>query len=387
MKAISRLALIPSGILIIGLAASASASAQSLTSAPQPASQIQSLTAALSGEWSLNVKFEPSAEIPNGLTNTGEETWHPGPGGFTLIEEEHLRPSYGDLFLMGTVWWNKTTNSLQGIECQNLLPFTCDVKGAQTDITMSWDGKAFVINEMETSKTGEKSVWHEVWSDITPTSFTHIGESGPPGGEHKRIFTIHGAKVTKTAGAHTPANGAASDPSQHSEAPAPQMQSLEKALGGAWSTAYDFAPGGMAPNGGSGAGEEVWRIAAGGFVLTEEEHVRGPAGEVFLFALQWWDKTTNSLRGMLCNNSGPAACDFSTNSNATLDWDGKELTINMQFPQDGKKMLWHEVWSGITATSFTQTGQVGEVGGAAKRAVTIHGAKSADPSGESSKLR
>jgi hypothetical protein len=41
-------------------------------------------------------------------------------------------------------------------------------------------------------------------------------------------------------------------------------------------------------------------------------------------------------------------------------------------------MLWHEVWSDITATSFTQTGDVGEVGGALKRAVTIHGTKLAE---------
>jgi len=38
-------------------------------------------------------------------------------------------------------------------------------------------------------------------------------------------------------------------------------------------------------------------------------------------------------------------------------------------------MTWHEVWSGITPSSFTQTGEIGEVGGALKKAVTIHGTK------------
>jgi hypothetical protein len=84
-------------------------------------------------------------------------------------------------------------------------------------------------------------------------------------------------------------------------------------------------------------------------VLIEEEHVRAPSGEMFLIAFQWWDKTTNSLRGMLCNNSGPAACDFNTYSNSSLNWDGKQLTIDLQFPRDDKKMTWHEVWSGVTA--------------------------------------
>lgn len=160
--------------------------------------------------------------------------------------------------------------------------------------------------------------------------------------------------------------------------PPAEMQSLAKALVGKWSTTYEFEPGGMSPNArGTGTGEEVWRTGPGGYVLLEEEHVRAPSGEVFLFALHWWDKSTNSLRGMLCNNSGPAACNVDSYFNSSLKWDGKQLTIDMQFPEHGKKMLWHEVWS-ITSTSFTQTGEVGEIGGPLKRAVTIHGTKVVD---------
>jgi hypothetical protein len=50
----------------------------------------------------------------------------------------------------------------------------------------------------------------------------------------------------------------------------------------------------------------------------------------------------------------------------------------MEFPQNGKKMIWHEVWSGITAVSFRQTGEMGELGGPLKRAVTIRGNKRGD---------
>ena len=70
--------------------------------------------------------------------------------------------------------------------------------------------------------------------------------------------------------------------------PAPEMQSLTKALAGKWSTMYKFEPGGMVPEGGDGDGEEVWRTGPGGFTLMEEEHVRTPRGEVFLLALHWW---------------------------------------------------------------------------------------------------
>lgn len=164
----------------------------------QPSQELQNLTKALSGEWSLSVKFEPNASIPNGLTNTGTETWRAGPGGFALLEEEHLQMPKGDLFLLGTIWWNAQTHSFHGMECQNLLPYTCDVKGSLTDITMSWDGKQFAIEELETHN-GKKSMWHEVWSDITPTSFTQTGESSDPGGPRKRLFTIHATRVTDSS--------------------------------------------------------------------------------------------------------------------------------------------------------------------------------------------
>ncbi len=371
MNKVSRTALVSLSLLISFAASSFVARAQSLTPGPQPSAEIQSLTEALTGEWSLNVKFEPDATTPNGLVSTGEETWRPGPGGFTLLEEEHLHMPEGDLFLLGIIWWNTATKSLHGMECQNRLPYTCDVKGAQNDITMNWDGKQFVIDEMETLKTGKKSMWHEVWSDITPNSFTQAGEYGEPGGPRNRLFTIHATRVTS--------GQIKNGQSQSKErGPAPEMQSLAKALKGNWSTTYEFAPSVISPSGGTGTGEETWRIGPGGYVLMEEEHVRAPSQEMFLIAFHWWDKTTNNLRGMLCNNSGPAACDFNTYSNSSLNWDGKQLTIDLQFPQNGKKMTWHEVWSGITTNSFTQTGEMGEAGGRLKRAVTIHGTKGGD---------
>ena len=368
MNKVSRAVLMSLGLLIVFGSSIATAKAQSLTSAPQPSAELQSLTKALAEDWSLSVNFEPSSPAPKGLVNTGEETWRPGPGGFTLLEEEHLHMPDGDLFLLGVIWWNTADNAFHGMECQNRLPYTCDVKGAQNDLTMSWDGKQFVIDEMETSKSGKKSVWHEVWSEITPNSFTQTGEYGEPGGPRKRLFTIHATKV---------ANSQIKERSSQSNdaGPAPEMQSLAKALKGDWSTTYEFAPGGISPTGGTGTGEENWRTGPGGYVLIEEEHVRSPSEEMFLIAFHWWDKTTNKLRGMLCNNSGPAACDFNTNSNSSLNWDGKQLTIDMGFPQNGKKMTWHEVWSGITATSFTQAGEMGEVGGPLKRAVAIRGTK------------
>jgi hypothetical protein len=173
----------------------------------------------------------------------------------------------------------------------------------------------------------------------------------------------------------TPAGQASQNNSSNGPPIPPIMQGLEKALVGNWHTTYKFEPGGISPAGGSGTGEEVWRTGPGSYTLLEEETIQAPFGSMYLLAVQWWDKSTNSLRGMLCNNSGPAACSIDSYSNSELTWDGKRLVIDMKFLQGGKKMLWHEVWSDITPNSFTQIGEIGEVGGPLKRAVTISGTK------------
>ena len=333
----------------------------------KPNQEIEDLTRALSGHWSLAVNWESDASSPKGSVLSGEETWRPGPGGYTLIEEETLQMREQPLFLLGILWWDSASKTLKGMECQNLLPYTCDIKGARGDIAMKWDDKQLVIDETETSETGRKSTWHEVWSDITPTSFVQTGEYGQPGAPRKKLFTIHATRLPDSKSKET----AGTVPSEAQSAPesAPQLQSLTQSLAGHWTTSYVFG------DGKTGAGEEIWRPGPGGYVLMEEEHIKSSSTEVFLIAFHWWDKTTNSLRGMLCNNSGPAACNLDTYSNSTLNWDGKQLTIDLQFPEHGKKMLWHEIWSDISPTSFTQTGDAGEMGGPAKRAVTIHGSK------------
>ncbi len=162
---------------------------------PRSSPEIQSLIKALSGKWSVSVKFEPNSAMPDGAEGTGEETWRPGPGGFTLLDEEHLPTPEGEIFLLGIIWWDAKTKSFHGMECNNQLPYTCDLNGALNDITIKWDVKELTIDELETSPDGKKTMWHEVWSDITSTSFTQTGDTGAPSGPFKRFSTIRGTRV------------------------------------------------------------------------------------------------------------------------------------------------------------------------------------------------
>jgi hypothetical protein len=161
--------------------------------------------------------------------------------------------------------------------------------------------------------------------------------------------------------------------------PAPEMQSLAKALGGRWAITETFAPndsnadGIPTPNGGAGHGEEVWRSGPGGFTFMEEEHNFTPAGEVYITGYMWWDAAKKKFAGMECNSQWPQGCDVESSlSRVALSWDGKQLVVDFKSKDDPAKLEWHEVFSEITPTSFVQTGDIGLPDGSLKRFVTIH---------------
>ena len=162
------------------------------TSAPSP---LRALSQALVGKWRLDVRFEAAPSTGNKvIAGAGEESWSTGPGDIALLEQEHIPSPYGDTFLMGVIWWDRARNQLGGIECNSYLPATCDLTGAMKDVTISWDGRKFQIDELETHN-GQRTVWHEYWTDITPESFTQTGDVTQPDGTTTRFMTIHGKRV------------------------------------------------------------------------------------------------------------------------------------------------------------------------------------------------
>ena len=158
---------------------------------------------------------------------------------------------------------------------------------------------------------------------------------------------------------------------------ASDFASLVKTLKGRWETlVYHEDPQGRAtPQEAADHGEQVWRTGPGGLTLMEEEHIASRDGDQYLLALHWWDRSTNTLKGMLCNNAGSGACSIDSFYRSTLNWDGKRLTVDLVFPRGTKMMLWHEEFGDFTGTSFTQTGDIGLVGGPLQRVVTIRARK------------
>lgn len=168
--------------------------------APQPTPEMQSLAAALSGRWEITEAFTPSAAnadsagTPQGGAGHGEEVWRSGPGGFTFMEEAHDFTPAGEVFIVGYMWWDATAKKFRGMECNSQWPSGCNVKASLSLVDLAWDGKALTV-DFKDAKDPKKLVWHEVFSEITPTSFLQTGDVGQPDGSLKRWVTIHARRV------------------------------------------------------------------------------------------------------------------------------------------------------------------------------------------------
>lgn len=162
--------------------------------APQPPGEMQTLVKALSGHWSLKLRFEPSKESPRGLEGTGEESWHAGPKGLTFTDEEVLNAGPQTLIVVGIFWRDMKTKELHAMDCSNQIPNTCDVKGALDDVVVHWTGSELTVDEKELSQ-GKMMTSRVAWSDITSDSFTETGYLAPPNGPFQKIMTIHATRV------------------------------------------------------------------------------------------------------------------------------------------------------------------------------------------------
>ena len=163
--------------------------------AAAPAS-LKSLIQALEGNWHLKVHLAPTESTGKAIEGEGEESWSAGPGNLTIIEKEHTPMPGGYADLLGLIWWDGKASRFGGMECNSQLPYTCDLKGALNDITISWDGRKFQIDEIETH--GDKHyVWHESWSNITANSFEQNGEVTQPDGSIQHFMTVKATRVEK----------------------------------------------------------------------------------------------------------------------------------------------------------------------------------------------
>jgi hypothetical protein len=196
MRFISKVA---AGVLMTGipcLSAAQSAGPAGDLRSPQPTTSMQSLIKALSGRWSLKLKFEPSKGAPGGAEGSGEETWHAGPAGLTFTDEEVFHAGPDSVIVVGLFWQDLKTGAFHAMDCYKGNPHICDLEGA-ADVVVRWTGSDLTVDEKERSPQGTMMTSRVEWSEITATSFTETGYLAPPGGPFRKTMTVH---ATRDAG-------------------------------------------------------------------------------------------------------------------------------------------------------------------------------------------
>ena len=195
MKAhLSRLLLISIITICVASAQSNKAASSPPPIPSQPADEIRSLTKALAGTWSTTEKYEPLFLTPNGGTGAGEQVFRAGPGGFTLLENYHTKTTAGELFGFGLLWWDQG-KGLQHMWCINVYPTGCEMFPPPPQAGPKWDGKQLVIY-IEQEQQGQKMIWHEVITDISPNAYTQFIDIGDAPDHMQRWLTMHAKRVT-----------------------------------------------------------------------------------------------------------------------------------------------------------------------------------------------
>lgn len=145
--------------------------------------------------------------------------------------------------------------------------------------------------------------------------------------------------------------------------PGPKAQDL---LLGKWSIESVYAPTETMPNGDKGRGSEFWHAGPAGRSVIEIQEKSG-SGLLDGIAVFWWDEAARGERFLWCDNTEPHGCYV---SKGLAKWDGDRLIYTEDVIDGGKSLRRQEIFSDITATSFTQVVQVGPVGGEMKAVVT-----------------
>ena len=127
--------------------------------------------------------------MPNGGVGEGEEVYRAGPGGSFVIEEVQLKEATGEISGLGVAWWDENAQAYRALWCDSVNPDRC--------VTMThfakWESDQFVLRG-EFERNEKRFLFKEVFSEITPISFTQTLYQGEAGKELKPLLTIHATR-------------------------------------------------------------------------------------------------------------------------------------------------------------------------------------------------
>jgi hypothetical protein len=171
-------------------------------------------------------------------------------------------------------------------------------------------------------------------------------------------FLVSGAPAACDAG-----------PMAHIRMPGPPLQDL---MLGTWSIEVTHEPGPGFPQRRVTHGQEIWRIGPGGRSLMEEYDEYDPTGPIHEFGIAWWDPVEKGQKILWCGDYQPSGCALAP---GVARWEGSSLTQTVEADESGKHVVRQEIFTDITAMSFTQVLKEGPSLAELKTTTTIHAMK------------
>ena len=161
----------------------------------------------------------------------------------------------------------------------------------------------------------------------------------------------------------------AADPVGRIRLPGPPLQDL---MLGAWDIRVQHEPGAGFPKGRIIRGREVWRLGPGGRSLIEEYDEYDPSGAIHEFGIAWWDAEEKGQKVLWCGDYQSAGCGLVP---GVARWEGNSLVQTTEADESGRHVVRQEIFTDISATSFTQILKEGPSLAELKVATTIHATK------------
>jgi hypothetical protein len=156
---------------------------------PKPAPEMKELQR-LVGTWSTDEKFEVSQMMPAGGSATGTNTVRLGPGGFSVLMEQHSKSSMGPFAGHGVMSWDPNDRAYKFAWTDSMSPGLMLETGHIEGSNLVWKGENMTM--------GKKISVRDVISDRTPTSYTLTSYVNDGSGE-KKVMTIKFTKVESPA--------------------------------------------------------------------------------------------------------------------------------------------------------------------------------------------
>ena len=161
--------------------------------AAKPAPQLEKLIRSLAGEWFTEENYEPSDLLPKGGKGHSRDSYRPGPGRLSLIEEYNSEGGAGESSGIGIIWWDADAEQFSFVWCDS---FALDRGCRVSSQSGRWERNSYIETD-EHIMEGRRVFEKEVWSDFTPNSFIQTLYVGDAPDRLKTFLTIKAKRVTR----------------------------------------------------------------------------------------------------------------------------------------------------------------------------------------------